>query len=268
MRLRIFITCAVALMVSSGCLFASGINMMPNFGAGTSAWYVDRYAPASFTVAPTYEGANNVLQIGINSTGNSDNRPSGEQDTFYNTQGMGYTVSGATGDIISALLYIPTAWSNPANGDVRTDMWGVEDDSSGNVADYPTIGFTNYGAAGPTLRYWDDQNGVWNNIAMPIQYNAWTRLTIVDTGYDSAYFVNGTWVGSSLINSSDPPVSINEVILQAYNFNDPTLSPLGFSNAYTANWANAPEPAGFALMGGGLLALVFVRRRRLTAKRQ
>jgi hypothetical protein len=254
-------------------LFASTANaaeLMPDFSTAPAGWTVDRYAPDSFSNVGTYQGATNVLGIGIGANGAAANR-GGESDQFYDTQGEGYIISGAAGDSLSADVYIPASWLNASNGAVRTDMWGVMTDSTSTISDYPIMGFTNEGTGGYVgFQVWDDTlnagNGGWMELGASGNTNSWNALSIDFTGTDFLYFLNGVQVYDQ--SNTFGSVDFSEVIMQAYNFDDPANFPSAVADPYTAYWANAdsvpvPEPGTIALLLSGLgLAAFFGYRRR------
>ena len=252
--------CLIVLGVIVGAGVASAAELMPNFATVPTGWYTDRYAPQSFTNVGFFEGRNNVLGIGITSAGGFTARPAAYQSTFYNTQGMGYTISGGAGSTISAELYIPSSWGITADGSVRTDMWGVLTDVSSTVSGYPIIGFTNYGGF-TGYRVWDDTNGVWIDLAKTVKYNAWTAFSIEFTGSSYEFFINHQLVYTN--TSVNGSTGFSEVIMQAYNFyGDPSLTG-AVPVDYTAHWANTPVPipGGLWLLGSGLVGLAGLRRR-------
>lgn len=247
----------IALGIFAG--FALQADVMPRFATVPTGWVVDRYAPASFSDVGTYEGRADVLGIGISSAGAFNNRPAAYQSTFYDTQGEQYALTGAgAGSSISADLYIPDSWDSSANGDVRTDMWGVMGDGT-KVTGYPIIGFTNYGGA-PRYRVWDDTNGVWIDLPAPVTYDAWTAFTILFTGSAYVYYIDGAPVFTD--NDVDGSTQFNAIIMQAYNFGgDPSISGTDPVD-YTAYWSNAvPEPSSVLMLGTVLLALAGGLRR-------
>jgi hypothetical protein len=269
MRIKSFLAALalVALVVSS----AHAAPLMPDFSTVPSGWFTDRYNPDSFSNVGTVAGRSNVLGIGIGSNGAVANRPLGQQSQFYDTQGMGYSISGAAGDSLSAGLYIPSSWGSAANGAVRTDMWGVMNNGTlNNITDYPIIGFTNYKGGTDAFvgfQVWDDNlasgNGAWVELATPVKYGAWNDLSIDFTGTDFLYFVNGTQVyDETNLNGS---ANYQEVIMQGYNFNDPVNFPNANAAAYTADWSNTPasvpEPSSLLLLAGGLGFVGFMSMR-------
>jgi hypothetical protein len=222
----------------------------------------DRYEPHSFANVGTFAGRTNVLGIEINSAENLANRPASYQFTFYNTQGRQHVISGGPSSTLSADLYIPASWGNAANGNVRSDEWGVMRDALNNISAYPILGFTNFGGA-PRFRAWDDDINDWVNLASPVLYDAWNALKIAFTGASFDYYVNGALAFSDL--TTDGSTGFSATIMQAYNFADPSIigtHPID----YVAHWSNVnafavPEPATLSLIGIGLAAFGVARRR-------
>lgn len=268
-NLKTVAAAALVLLGASEAALASAV--MPSFVNAPTGWTTDRYAPASFGNVGSYGGRNDVLGIGIDSTGDAANR-GGLNATFYNTQGKQYALAGGAGSVLTADLFINGSWADSNNGYVRTDMWGVMSNAANAVSDYTIIGFTNYGGAA-RLRVWDSDlaggNGDWVNLAATFSYDSWTSLSIDFTGSEYDYYVNGAleYADTTIADTTQ----YSATIMQAYNFADPALG-ISSNADYTAHWSNpndisaaVPEPGSMVLVGAALFGLVVSQRKRASA---
>lgn len=247
-------------------LTANAALLVPDFANVPTGWSTDRFEPGSFSNVGAYQGRDNVLAIGIGSAQGSANRPGGQQNDFYNTQGRQHAVSGGGGSILAADLFIESAWRDGASGNVRSDIWGVSDNAPLN---YPIIGFTNHGTAGARYRVWDaDTANGWVDLLTPVSFDAWTSFAIEFTGSAYVFSINGATVYTD--NTIGTSTGFSAVIMQAYNFNDSQFdngTATGFVGVdYVAHWDNArlenvPEPASLALAAVALLGMSSLRRK-------
>jgi hypothetical protein len=240
---------------------AHAASIMPDFSTAPTGWETDRYQPDFFGNIGTFEGRNNVLQIGITDDDSSQNRPVGQQGAFYNTQGMKYAVTGGVDSYLSADLFIDELWEFSENGHVRTDMWGVMSASTGAISAYPIIGFTNYGGAGRFRVYDQHATNGWVDFDTEVSYGDWTSFKMLLTASAIDFYINDSLVYSD--TTIGATTQFSAVIMQAFNFGDPTIQD-AIARDYTAHWSNTqpvPEPTAFLLLSIGLLGVLGIQRR-------
>jgi len=236
------------------------------------AWMTDRYPPAGFQ-SVSFLG-DNRLQITIDQTGSSLNRPPADSSAFYNTQGDLRPV-GIIGEwSLSAEVYVSSAFDTTTGQLVRTDLWALSGDPSTGSA-YAVIGFTNASPTDPlnpdaldrSFRFqaYDGTAAdptIFFDVGVPADFtfDAWHTVAIVSIGTAFEYELDGlvvftepTTVGADLQNA----------YIEAYNFGQ---TDSGGANSYAVYWDNAiaavPEPASFPLAAGvATLGLAWTRRR-------
>ncbi len=209
------------------------------------AWYPDRFRPAAFVMDVL--GGNNVLKISIDGLGDGAlSRPSGYQGTFYNTQGRKFNQCECA-TILKGDLWIPSDWATDHR---RSDMWATAYNATNTISAYPIIGFRNPDGASPGIYYWNGIVG-WINSGVSITYDLWYNLEFRLVGPNIEYFVNGVLVATISSNGS---TYLGDIIMQAYNFNDPALLPANQSaDSYDAYWDNLITTGT-----GGLITLSIV----------
>ena len=198
-------------------------------------WYTDRYAPAGF--AKSFFDGDNRLKHSISTADAYSNRPGGYQFTFYNTQGRKFDINNVGGTSISVDLYIAADWQTSHR---RADIWATGFDATNTVSAYPIIGFANTTGSNPVFRAYESNGGNWYNIPKTIIYGSWYNLKIeLTTGGVINYYLNGEFVWSF---TPDPPATtyLGNMMLQAYNFGDPTLTGGQYAlESYDVYWDNA-----------------------------
>jgi PEP-CTERM motif len=131
-------------------------------------------------------------------------------------------------------------------------------DSSNNVKDYPTIGFTNANDGSGQFRIWNDVTGVYTYLTTPVNYDAFNTLSIDFTGTSFIYSINGTQVGTL---ASDPTATqFKSAILNTSNLYAPGSSGTQSYDTYYDNFkfdspsiAAVPEPSTLTLSGIGVI---------------
>ena len=248
-------------------------DISPNLATTVpGSFYTDRYAPTVFQLANGIQGRNNVLQLQAGTDAAS--RPSGQQATFYNTQGRKIDMNVTGSWMFQSDLFVSSAWEQnniaceQTGTCVRTDLWATATDDVmfTNPSAYPIMGITNFGALGLRARGYDVNSGLWLDFTNALNPNAWNSLGVdFNVGTNTFnYWVNGVVAGS--VVGGSPSTGVANLMYQAYNFNDPSLNISGNMNE-TFNWSNTlattvPEPSTYALMGFGLAGMFGIARRK------
>ncbi len=196
-----------------------------------NAWYPDRYRPAGFTNAIL--GGGNVLKISIDGVADgSVGRGGSFTGSFYNTQGRKFNQCNKCVTVMKGSLWVPADWQTNKR---RSDMWASAADPTTTIQSYPILGFRNPDGISPGIYFWDGNVG-WVNSGVSVTYNQWYNLEFRLVGSDIQYLVNGTNVGTVSANGA---TYFADVMLQAYNFNDPALPVANqSSDSYDAYWDN------------------------------
>ncbi len=221
-----------------------------------NAWFWDRYRPDHFD-SEVFLG-DNRLHIGIssndgfgpNATGGG--RPPAYASTFYNTQGRQYLLGNGYYTSIKGKLYVGSDWSTNRR---RSDIWGVAVNGANSVVGYPIIGIANIDASTIVCRVFTqdtDQNpntpldGGWVDVSASVPggltTNRWYSLEVRLKPGVYEFLVDGKLVFSDQFTYSvlqtNQAVAFGAMIMQAYNFNDPTLAPINqsFQDSYDVYW--------------------------------
>ena len=260
MRHSILIASISAIAAVSAANISFATTTTNDFSSGVgSGWSVDRYAPQVFDTVSF--GGSDRLRLGLRTSGNLANRPSGYDNSFYNYQGMQQSITGApTGSSISVDMYVDNNWNDGA----RAGIWGVLS-NSGGISAYPIIEYTkgtntdgSIGAGNFSgFRYWDDTNG-WVEQSTSIATNAWYRMTIGLTNSQATYSISDVATGALVANyavSNLGSTFFSGLILQGHNKGPAGDYDIMFDNLTVA----VPAPGVAALLG---LAGAFGHRRR------
>jgi len=204
-------------------------------------WGWDRYLPAHFD--SVFFNGDNRLRIGIRDSGRWPNRPPGFQSEFYNTHGRKLDLGVGLYSGIKGKLYLGSDWAAERR---RSDIWGVAVNSSNVISAYPIFGIVTNDPASPydpnpanlvtRIRVWD--GAAWNDLpnsgATTITFGKWYDLEIRVVPGAFEFYVDGTLV--FVDNSTGGSVAFDEMILQAFSFENPLVNPTWVADEYDAYW--------------------------------
>lgn len=230
---------AVFFAIGSAANAASTVDTFDTLDPG---WYVDRYAPATFTTT-SFMG-DSRLEIGI---------VSGDQqsDPFRNTQGK--KINHTPGTIFTSIDLFVTSDMLAYTGRV-TGFWGTGLDATSTISSYPILELAN-----GTFHGWDSlAPGGFTDYGLPAEITGdqWVNLAmLIDTVSDTIkYFIDGEFVGSVGAYGTK---SITNTIIQAYNHEGVDRS-FFYDNLTAADTSPIPLPAAAPLLGSALLGFAGV----------
>jgi len=237
MRLKIPLLLAAALVgvasASAQTYFADSFDTNPVLSPTQAplTWYPDRFRPAAFD--SFNPGSGNHLRISISAADGLINRGAPYNSTFYNTQGRKFDLNNGTYTGLRGKLYVAADWATELR---RSDMWATVVNGSNSVVGYPIIGIANIDRTTLMCRVWDGLNWVNVSAQVPggVTANRWYSFEMRLKPGAIEYFVDNTLVYTFPISGG---VEINDVMLQAYNFNqDPSLPVPTSGESYDAFW--------------------------------
>jgi hypothetical protein len=229
---------AVPAFAMSPVYFTDKMDSAPVLSAAQApnAWYVDRFAPASFE-STTFDGQPR-LRVGISTNDSAANRPLGFDSTFYNTQGRKFDINTPVESYIAGDLYVAADW---ATHNRRSDLWATTFDATPTdpPAGYPIFGFVHNNSAAPDqngFRVFDQTNG-WTMVPLPagFAYGTWHNLRIELHADSFKYYLDNQLVYTDPVTGGS--TTFGNMMVQAYNFGD---------EDYSAYWDNiASHPIGY-----------------------
>jgi hypothetical protein len=206
-------------------LFGADVVLGPLPPGTTDTWYQDRYRPAGFTFGQEGGGRDGVLKESISSADGYGSRPAPYNSAFYDFQGLRYDLAAGT-TYLAADLYVPpsSSWSgldqtdaaDPAAAGSLASLWAAGVDASGNISNYPHIGFNNQ-AGGFQVK--DRTTGGWQDVPGFSGYDQWYRVGFdIDSQGQFDFFVNGRLVYTDATPTTPArTTAFSDVMLQGYN---------------------------------------------------
>lgn len=265
-RPQFFIGMALATLGAFPCVASA--QFTDTFNTLNPDWITNRYAPAGF--ASTMFNGDNRLQLTIDETGSTANRPLTFDSSFYNTQGK-QRASGITGLwTLSAEVYVASAFATTTGPLVGTSLW-AHTGTTPEGGDYMTIGFTNASSTDPVnpmaadrefrFRVFNTQTANWIDLGVPVGFvfDTWHSLSGTSTGTTFEYRIDDDLAYTAATTAGE---DLMDAMIQGYNF--------GETGSYSVYWDNVtasaiPEPATAVLAAGlAVLGIAALRRRRLT----
>jgi hypothetical protein len=237
-------------LVGDGATVVLGI---PTSGTANT-WYQDRYRPAGFSFGQAGGGRGGVVDESISASDKNGSRPAQYNSTFDDFQGLKYDLTDRP-TYLAVDLYVPQSWSglgqtyqggDPTASGSLASLWAAGVDASGNISNYPHIGFNNQansGAGGFQVK--DRTTGVWTNVPGFTGGDQWYQIGFSINGQGQFdYFVNGQRVYTdATATTATPTAAFSNVMLQGYNA----------GNSYDIFWDNLRDtnpPVVPGLTGG------------------
>jgi hypothetical protein len=231
---------------------ASVVLGIPTSGT-TNTWYQDRYRPANFSFGQAGGGRVGVVDESISVNDKNGSRPPQYNSAFYDFQGLKYDLADRP-TYLAIDLYVPQSWSglgqtypggDPTASGSLASLWAAGVDASGNISNYPEIGFNNQTGS---FRVKDRSTGGWQNVSGFTGGDQWYQIGIsINNQGQFDYFVNGqrvlTDANFTPATPPTPTAAFSNVMLQGYNA----------GNSYDIYWDNLRDtnpPVVPGLTGG------------------
>jgi hypothetical protein len=215
-------------------LLGSGASVVLSPTEAPGSWYPERYAPAGFTAGAKVGGQVGVLDEFISASDKDGSRAAAYNSGFYDFQGRKFDLAAGT-TYLAIDLYVPASWSkltqqdpsgNHASWGSLANFWATGVNASGDISNYPIIGFNNKAGSGTGGFQVFDQTHGWTNISGFTGANQWYQIGFGISGGQMDYFVNGQLV--YIDTTATGTTAFSNVMLQGYNG----------GNSYDIYWNN------------------------------